>query len=265
MRYRSSLETSFLILFTLMDNEDYAQYDLPDAVGKDYRTIMRHLKKLESSKLIRLARTEPAQKGGKEKKIFTLTVTGLISGLKFFFSATKDVNEVIGNMEELATTHKDLLPLILGKWTLWKKEGVEQLIIERLREAITQTPYPLSFIMESYPLYKGEIATDRSLLKSMKIMFDSEKVGEKKYRQIKDVLKNFDEAASNLTQYRLYRKAFMENWDNHQDFTKLLQILAKDKDLSSFVDAYFMENRRDLKDRLKNVESWNNLWNDLKT
>ncbi|MCW4003710.1 MAG: helix-turn-helix domain-containing protein [Candidatus Bathyarchaeota archaeon] len=81
MKYRSTEETTNKILKVLAQNKEYAQYDLPDAVGKDYRTVLRHLKKLEKDGLVKVDRLEPAQKGGKEKKIYTLTLLGFIAAL----------------------------------------------------------------------------------------------------------------------------------------------------------------------------------------
>ena len=50
------------ILRVLAVNREYAQYNMPSAIGKDYRTILRHLQQLEKSGAIKLARTEQAKK-----------------------------------------------------------------------------------------------------------------------------------------------------------------------------------------------------------
>jgi hypothetical protein len=71
-----------MILTALLDNKEYAQYDMPKTIKKDYRTVLRHLKLLKHYEMIRLIREEPAKKGGKERKIFGLTVKGLLQALK---------------------------------------------------------------------------------------------------------------------------------------------------------------------------------------
>ena len=62
MQYKSSEKTMRDILRVLAVNREYAQYNMPSAIGKDYRTILRHLQQLEKSGAIKLARTEQAKK-----------------------------------------------------------------------------------------------------------------------------------------------------------------------------------------------------------
>ena len=68
MQYKSSEKTMRDILRVLAVNREYAQYNMPSAIGKDYRTILRHLRQLEKSGAIKLARTEQAKKRGKIEK-----------------------------------------------------------------------------------------------------------------------------------------------------------------------------------------------------
>ena len=122
------------------------------------------------------------------------------------------------------------------------------------------------------------------MLKSIKRMFDLPKVTEVYYKELKDAMSEFDETSSELSQYRLYRKEFMEYWDNRLEkltkimkgeglssvvdgqtkFVDFLKVLVKDKDLLSFVDSYIVEKQSELEQSLKNLEAWKTLWNTLK-
>ena len=122
------------------------------------------------------------------------------------------------------------------------------------------------------------------MLKSIKRMFDLPKVTEVYYKELKDAMSEFDETSSELSQYLLYRKVFMEYWDNRLEkltkimkgeglssvvdgqtkFVDFLKVLVKDKDLLSFVDSYIVEKQSELEQSLKNLEAWKTLWNTLK-
>jgi len=110
MKYRSSAETSFKILSLLLLVGECAQYDMPKQIRKDYRTVLRHLRGLEKAQLICLARTEPAKKGGKDKKIYTLTLLGFAVALSSYNiePSNREIDEIIQKWRHLHP--------IFGRW-----------------------------------------------------------------------------------------------------------------------------------------------------
>lgn len=62
-------------------NTELKQYKMPKETGLSYRTVLRTLKPLESQGFIKLVRAEPSKKGGKESKIYALTLKGALTYL----------------------------------------------------------------------------------------------------------------------------------------------------------------------------------------
>ena len=54
---------------------------MPKETGVSYRTVLRTLKPFESQGFIKLVRIEPSKKGGKESKIYSLTLKGSLTYL----------------------------------------------------------------------------------------------------------------------------------------------------------------------------------------
>jgi len=78
------METELEILKAIALNGKFCQYDLPKAIKKSYRTVLRCIKRLEQNRLIKLAGTEPSAKKGKERKLYRLTHLGLVKVLGAF-------------------------------------------------------------------------------------------------------------------------------------------------------------------------------------
>jgi len=129
MKYAPSAETSYAILAVIVDNKEFAQYDMPKAVGKDYRTVIRHLHDLERLELVKF-RTEAAMKGGKDRKIYSLTHKGLLFLLKTFLAIADSAQEVEKGLDVFAENHQELLPLVFGKWQFYAEHGVKDLIVQ---------------------------------------------------------------------------------------------------------------------------------------
>jgi len=98
---------------------------------------LRHLPSLERQGLIRIARTEPSEKGGKDRKIYELTFRGLMKFLLKKFKDLKEDSRLFENVNVVAEKHPDLLPLLFGKWDLFKKHGFSNIIIKRLKQALS--------------------------------------------------------------------------------------------------------------------------------
>jgi hypothetical protein len=140
MRYRSSEKTIINLLTTIAENNEFAQYDMKKAIGKNYRTVLRYIPKLESCNLIQLSRTENSKKKGKDRKIYTITLLGIIELLKTKVRQTADFVELTNKM---AALHPELLPLVFGKWQLYD-ENQKILISLRLEGFVRQSPSHLN-------------------------------------------------------------------------------------------------------------------------
>ena len=66
--------------------------------GSSYRNILRQLQLLEKAGLIRIARKEPSSKRGKEKNVWKLTFSGLMSVFACdsmgMFAIDKEIDEI---------------------------------------------------------------------------------------------------------------------------------------------------------------------------
>ena len=63
---------------------------MPKETNLSYRTILRTLKPLENEGLVKQIRTEPSTKGGKEKKIYSLTFKGTLTYLNSMAPKSND-------------------------------------------------------------------------------------------------------------------------------------------------------------------------------
>jgi hypothetical protein len=125
MRKKTTVPPLIKILRILAINKELGQYKLDYETKLSYRTVLRSLKPMENIGLIRLVRTEPSEKGGKEKKIYALTLKGLMNILGASdLSNIKEPN-VSQWFDQVAEKSGYLLPLVLGKWLHFKNAGLE--------------------------------------------------------------------------------------------------------------------------------------------
>jgi len=112
----------------LATNKEFEQYNLPKATGLSYRTILRKLEPMEKSGLIKLVRTEPSEKGGKEKKIYAIT----FRGLWFYFPELVTVKPYgKKQIEKIASTFPEML-LTFKKWNLFVEAGIKDQMMDIL-------------------------------------------------------------------------------------------------------------------------------------
>jgi DNA-binding PadR family transcriptional regulator len=133
MRTKTTIKPEMKILSVLAEHREFEQYKLPKETGFSYRTILRFLKPMEIAGWIRLVRTEASEKGGKEKKIYALTLIGLAIAFKTasqWKPTNRDLNWVIDKMAEKSG---HLLPLVLGKWTYFRSAGLGDEFIRAFR------------------------------------------------------------------------------------------------------------------------------------
>jgi predicted transcriptional regulator len=238
MQYRSSKQTYLLILGILALEKEYAQYDLPKKIGKHYRTVLRHLQMLEKYGLVHLVRTEPAKKGGKERKIYGLKFFGLIELLK--------VPHVFNFIDQIANNYADLLPLILGKWRFFKKHKLEDLVIKRLWDAAKKE---VSLIAES-----TETMSEKDLLGFLPSIYHKKAYVTNVISEIKKAQELIVTNLEKIVEQRINRNVLLNfsPWELKEQ-TEFLSTIKKDNELRGFIESEFqiME---------KNLQYWKEWW-----
>ncbi len=89
-RTKTAVKTETKIMRAFLTTAELEQYKMPGETGLSYRTILRTLKPLESQGFIKLVRVEPSEKGGKEKKIYALTLKGVFTFLNSIVPTSSD-------------------------------------------------------------------------------------------------------------------------------------------------------------------------------
>jgi DNA-binding PadR family transcriptional regulator len=147
------------ILAVLAASKEMEQYQLPKETGLSYRTILRTLKPLESKDRlqIRLLRTEPSEKGGKEKKIYAITLAGLLRVLKE--SVMRNVvPEDIDHFRRIINAHPELL-LSFAKWPLFQQAGLEEKFLTYVLHGVLDFYLKsASYLLSGVPNLKHETA-----------------------------------------------------------------------------------------------------------
>jgi len=72
MRTKTTIKSEITIIQALAVHKEIGQYEMPKETGLSYRTILRNLRPMEKRNEIKLIRTMPSEKGGKEKKIYAI-------------------------------------------------------------------------------------------------------------------------------------------------------------------------------------------------
>jgi DNA-binding PadR family transcriptional regulator len=127
------------IILALAVTKEIEQYKLPKITKLSYRTILRTLKPLEEQNLIKLVRTEPSKKGGKEKKIYTLALDGLI-----FSFLQPETWGPEGKILKIISSHPEML-LTFKKWELFKNNQLEEFV---LNDCLTPAISGLSYVLK---------------------------------------------------------------------------------------------------------------------
>ena len=127
-----SLKNDLEILSTLAEHEELSQYDLSKITRIDYATVLRHLRTLgkERNEYVTFLREEASERGGKDKKIFTITKEGLLYLLIF--------DDVYERIDRIADAHPDLWPLVLGKWQHICRTGNKKRAIHNLKYVFSE-------------------------------------------------------------------------------------------------------------------------------
>lgn len=239
MRYTKGIETDLKILALLATKKEVAQYDMPKLLETTYRTVLRHLQPLEKDVLIKVSRTEPSEKKGKDRKIYTLTMAGLIEILKY--TAPYEMIDLV------AENYAEMFPLVFGKWSFFEKEGQRDIAIERLKNTIL---YFQKTVL-------GKIARDWSREPVLKEL-ESMKTRLPEVERILDIRYDFhtiflvEPLIRNPIQ--LPRKEWPEK--ERKKMEQWFEALSKDPDLKAFLDRVFKQERKDRERWLESFTSW---------
>lgn len=259
-RYRSSLVTSLLILDTIAENKEYAQYDLKKAIEKDYHTVLRHLKMLESNNMIQLLRLETPKKKGKERKIYGLTSLGLIQYLKYAQEAAPAKKDFEDYLEQLAVKHEKLLPLVFGKWRLFEKYRLKEYLIRTIEYALKYEILDCLMTMQTEPILDALKKTPL-LFKNIKEM---KKQAEKLESAHKDILEFGTEMeVQSLNRSVFFPKAYSFNdaklsniEDNRILQLKIFSMAKDDKEISRFIGSEIDRMEKRCVIELESIRSW---------
>jgi len=107
-RTKTTTKPSLKIITSLLTKPEMGQYQLPKETKLSYRTILRELTPLKNEGLIKLVRTEPSIKGGKEKNIFAITDIGLLNGLLL-----KEVRNNTAILRQVAKAHSEKMRIFM--------------------------------------------------------------------------------------------------------------------------------------------------------
>lgn len=164
IKNKRQFQTSMKILFQIAVSEKAYQSELRKKLGKkeiSYRSLLRHLESLKKIDCIEIDHLEPSSKKGKDKNVWRVTFIGFLLLIKIlleeitsYFSIDyiehvieKDpetferikkrekwqkYNEKIGQLNNLAKRHPEVLPLIFGKWQFFEDTNIKNRVIYRL-------------------------------------------------------------------------------------------------------------------------------------
>jgi DNA-binding PadR family transcriptional regulator len=132
MRTKTTIKSEITIIQALAVHKEIGQYEMPKETGLSYRTILRNLRPMEKRNEIKLIRTMPSEKGGKEKKIYAITFKGLVHALSNCFSKDRRFRK---DLEAIIKAHPDKL-LTFKKWPLFEKADLKDFMLENLEKAL---------------------------------------------------------------------------------------------------------------------------------
>jgi DNA-binding transcriptional ArsR family regulator len=257
MHYRSTIQTSFKILETLLVHGEYAQYDMPKAVGKDYRTVLRHIQSLENAKLITLVRLEPAQKKGKERKIYTVTLRGLLS----YLTVVKlSVDKPLGFTVLFADKFKHVLPLVFGKWHFFASNNLDSVVSAGLSSFLDKPS--TRGIVETWLFMLETPAPPKTAVDNFFVELERY-TGKNMKNQLERAEEKFDVAVNKTLENELYRYVFITFPINSlaaEERVKFFRCLCGDTELRSHVIKELKLLEQQYMESLRNIQNLNHLF-----
>lgn len=241
-KYRSSVETSYKILLTLLEEKVTLQKDLPQKIGKDYRTTLRHINNLYHHDLIALAAYKWQ---GQHGNSFTLTTLGLIESLAHIKRASEK-QEFYELLDEVSSNYADLLPLIFGKWTFFKEKLLDLFIKQRVEKALNYwvSTWLLSPEFNYFP--------NPNILR----LKNTESYSQKRKSAQKDTNKltnSFSEVYAEMINKTVF---FGRDLNFGETDFKTCTLLWSDKDIKEYITSQLSLLKKDLEQKLENINSF---------
>ncbi|MCX8189493.1 MAG: hypothetical protein N3F64_07250 [Nitrososphaeria archaeon] len=241
MVYRNTLETSIRILEAIAKNREIYQYDLPKIIGKSYRQILRHLEQLEDINFIHVIRFEPSTKKGKDKKVYELTLNGLLAYLQYI--AIKNPERFAGAVKGTINLYVNHLPLIFGKWNLWLENDLDWPIIKSLQKILTEEIRPLADLIWAINLKQSLNIIENEKLKKNISKLDEVRTHEQ----------NTD--TQTIAVQQIWTTKILLNLEEGLE-TKLYETIKKDSELTNFMKQILQDTlNKHIKD-IYNIKSW---------
>jgi len=241
MSRKNSDTTQIKIIDLLATHQDFPQYQMEKATNLTYKTIIENLKLLEQKKYVKVIRTEPSKKGGKEKKFFSITLEGLIF---FLYSSAHSLTEK--DFDSIATVHPDLLPLIFGKWSFFAVHNLKHQLIENIKDFLENDYLPAPQYFDK-PITKEKTKTE----------IDS--YFEKQLASIREKQKILKDIAKESTQELLYAYVLLPS----KDLEAFISAYKHDKDLKEYTDRMLNYRKKYFESCLKTAQHWLNYWNKI--
>jgi hypothetical protein len=260
-RTKTTVKPEIKILEALMFNTELEQYHMPKKTKLSYRTILRILCPMKKVEYIRLVRTEPSKKGGKEKKIYAITLIGL---LRYLSSTVEKLGE--SEFDVIAAAHPDLLPLIFGKWDFFNKNNVKNIIFNGLIDFVKNRLPGLPAIDPDYMTLKVKFlsnfeAAEKALPNEFKQTDKFKKlikgIEERKKEYLEDAKMFSLKVANTLNVYVLLKRLPEEN-------NVLFPVFRTDPELNLFVTETLRNTESALKISLKDTKAGITYWESLK-
>lgn len=246
-RKSDALKRDIEVLGKFALKEDYYISELGEATGRDDHTARRRLNVLENQNYIEFIGTQPTDRGsGKPRKLYKITFLGL-----FILLETK--KEIWKHIEQIASIHKDMFPLIFGKMDFFEENGIKEEIMRRFKAAFQVTKTHILDLKKGLEINidYDDINNDTGRRIAKKFDIHYERAFKKGLEDLKDALVNF-------TIIGIPEKGVIK-----QD-QKRLSILKKDKELENYIDKHFRTKLSQYIQYSENLTEWIKWWDSIK-
>lgn len=202
-----------IILEFIAENGPASAYDVYTQTELIKQTARAGLKRLHKKGLLS-SHEEPAEKSPHPKKMYSLTPLGILKAVGKY-AVTEYETEIemdIDMVEDLAKTHGDVLPLILGKYNFYKQQGFED-VIPIFLERVFENDFDL---LESWESDNYEV--------DVTILFY--------YQLIDDLVKSYLPSPSGHPfKKKIFSPIFRGSYD--KTWREILDLLAEDEDVKA--------------------------------
>jgi len=211
-----------------------------DNVASSNKTVLKALGNLERIHMIEFKR----EKEGRKRKLYNLTFTGLIACLKY--------QQAWKSIDIIAESKKDMLPLIFGKWSFFKKERILDDIVLNL-QLVSSILWKHTVSLLHFPETLYGLLMIRAIRKPRKLM-----VSKTLHTQKTDV--DVNRLVFGITNLPWWPIDTPPNGVKRlwyvQKQKRLLQVLRGDPDIEKYIDAELQRNEQAFELHKKNITSW---------